>query len=269
MLRGAELARRCGHKPGRRVIDDLTVLNRAQRDAAWAEVARRLAHEVRNPLTPIQLAAERLRRRFIGRLSAEEGELIDRATHTIISQVEALKTMVNAFADYARPPQVGARPIALHALLDEVLDLYENDQRIGSAAIWPSASRSCAPTQGVCARLLHNLIKNAIEAIGDSRKPQILVSTRIVRDNEQDWVELAVADNGPGLPLDFGERWFEPYTTSKDKGTGLGLAVVKKIAEEHGGTIRAENRAQGGAVFTLRLPIDVQGAERVAVAASP
>ena len=104
---------------------------------------------------------------------------------------------------------------------------------------------------------LHNLIKNALEAIGDARKPQIVVSTRIVREDEQDWVELAVADNGPGLPAGFGERWFEPYTTSKNKGTGLGLAVVKKIAEEHGGSIRAENRAQGGAVFTLRLPIDV------------
>ncbi len=102
------------------------MLNRAQRDAAWGEVARRLAHEVRNPLTPIQLAAERLRRRFLGRLSDEEGELIDRATHTIVSQVEALKTMVNAFGDYARPQPAALRPIALHALLDDVLDLYEN-----------------------------------------------------------------------------------------------------------------------------------------------
>jgi len=109
---------------------------------------------------------------------------------------------------------------------------------------------------------LHNLIKNALEAIGDAKKPQLVVSTRIVRDDDRSedraFVELAVADNGPGLPVGFGERWFEPYTTSKNKGTGLGLAVVKKIAEEHGGSIRAENRAQGGAIFTLRLPIDAE-----------
>ena len=254
MLRGTALPDEAGYVA---VFDDLTVLNRAQRDAAWGEVARRLAHEVRNPLTPIQLAAERLRRRFLGRLSAEEGELIDRATHTIVSQVEALKTMVNAFGDYARPQPAALRPIALNALLDDVLDLYENDQRIGLSRDLAEGEPLVRADAVRLRQALHNLIKNALEAIGDVRKPQILVSTRIVRDDDQDWVELAVADNGPGLPGGFGDRWFEPYTTSKNKGTGLGLAVVKKIAEEHGGNIRAENRAQGGAVFTLRLPIDV------------
>ncbi|HKE49101.1 MAG TPA: ATP-binding protein [Rhodanobacteraceae bacterium] len=265
MLRGTELPDDAGYVA---VFDDLTVLNRAQRDAAWGEVARRLAHEVRNPLTPIQLAAERLRRRFLGRLSAEEGELIDRATHTIVSQVEALKTMVNAFGDYARPQAAALRPIALHALLDDVLDLYENDQRIGLARDLAEGEPLVRADAVRLRQALHNLIKNALEAIGDARKPQILVSTRIVRDDEQDFVELAVADNGPGLPSGFGDRWFEPYTTSKSKGTGLGLAVVKKIAEEHGGNIRAENRAQGGAVFTLRLPIDaVPGTSKPAAAA--
>jgi PAS domain S-box-containing protein len=254
MLRGTALPDDAGYVA---VFDDLTVLNRAQRDAAWGEVARRLAHEVRNPLTPIQLAAERLRRRFLGRLSAEEGELIDRATHTIVSQVEALKTMVNAFGDYARPQPAALRPIALHALLDDVLDLYENDQRIGLSRDLAAGEPLVRADAVRLRQALHNLIKNALEAIGDARKPQIAVATRIVRDDEQDWVELAVADNGPGLPIGFGERWFEPYTTSKNKGTGLGLAVVKKIAEEHGGSIRAENRPQGGAVFTLRLPIDI------------
>jgi PAS domain S-box-containing protein len=253
MLRGTALPDEAGYVA---VFDDLTVLNRAQRDAAWGEVARRLAHEVRNPLTPIQLAAERLRRRFLGRLSAEEGELIDRATHTIVSQVEALKTMVNAFGDYARPQPAALRPIALNALLDDVLDLYENDQRIGLSRDLAAGEPLVRADAVRLRQALHNLIKNALEAIGDARKPQIAVTTRIVRDDDQDWVELGVADNGPGLPAGFGERWFEPYTTSKNKGTGLGLAVVKKIAEEHGGSIRAENRSQGGAVFTLRLPID-------------
>lgn len=253
MLRGTALPDNAGYVA---VFDDLTVLNRAQRDAAWGEVARRLAHEVKNPLTPIQLAAERLRRRFLGRLSPEEGELIDRATHTIVTQVEALKTMVNAFGDYARPPQLSTRPIALHALLGEVLDLYENDQRISLTRQF-TATEPLVRVDAVRLRqALHNLLKNALEAIGETRKPQIQITTRVINEAEQDWVELAVADNGPGLPADFGERWFEPYTTSKVRGTGLGLAVVKKIVEEHGGSVRADNRAQGGAEFTLRLPLE-------------
>ncbi len=253
MLRGTALPDGAGYVA---VFDDLTVLNRAQRDAAWGEVARRLAHEVRNPLTPIQLAAERLRRRFLGRLPPEEGELIDRATHTIVTQVEALKTMVNAFADYARPPQLSIRPIAVHALLDEVLDLYENDQRISLTRQRAAGEPSVRVDAGRLRQALHNLVKNALEAIGDTRKPHLFIATQVVHDSEQDWIELSVADNGPGLPADFGERWFEPYTTSKARGTGLGLAVVKKIVEEHGGSVRAENRAQGGALFTLRLPLE-------------
>jgi PAS domain S-box-containing protein len=253
MLRGAALPEQAGYVA---VFDDLTVLNRAQRDAAWGEVARRLAHEVKNPLTPIQLAAERLRRRFLGRLSPEESELVDRATHTIVSQVEALKTMVNAFGDYARPPQMATRPIALHALLGEVLDLYENDQRI---ALTRQLVDGEPLVRGDAVRLrqaLHNLLKNALEAIGEARKPQIRVATSVLREDGEAWVELEVADNGPGLPGDFGERWFEPYTTSKPRGTGLGLAVVKKIAEEHGGSVRAGNSPQGGARFVLRLPLE-------------
>jgi PAS domain S-box-containing protein len=256
LLRGAELPATDGEEAGYVVVfDDLTVLNRAQRDAAWSEVARRLAHEVKNPLTPIQLAAERLRRRFIGRLPPEETEILDRATHTIVSQVEALKSMVNSFGDYSRPPQLHARPLSLHTLISEVLDLYENDQRIKLTRNLAAADPLLRADAGRLRQLLHNLLKNALEAIGDMRKPHIEVSTLRVREGGQEWVELAVADNGPGLPEGFGERWFEPYKTSKAKGTGLGLAVVKKIAEEHGGNVRAENRPENGAVFTLRLPI--------------
>jgi PAS domain S-box-containing protein len=253
MLRGTALPDQAGYVA---VFDDLTVLNRAQRDAAWGEVARRLAHEVRNPLTPIQLAAERLRRRFLGRLPEEEGEIIDRATHTIVTQVEALKTMVNAFGDYARPPQLATRPLALHALVGEVLDLYENDQRIGLARDFTPGEPLVHADPVRLRQALHNLVKNALEAIGDARKPQLRVSTRVLREDGGDWIELAVADNGPGLPADFGERWFEPWTSSKARGTGLGLAVVKKIAEEHGGSVRAGNDPHGGAVFTVRLPLE-------------
>jgi nitrogen fixation/metabolism regulation signal transduction histidine kinase len=253
MLRGAALPSDGGFVA---VFDDLTVLNSAQRDAAWGEVARRLAHEVKNPLTPIQLAAERLRRRFLGRLAAEDSELLDRATHTIVSQVEALKTMVNAFGDYARPPQLNARPIALHALVGEVLDLYASDQRLALTRQFADGEALVKVDPVRLRQALHNLLKNALEAIGDHRKPQIHVSTRVERIDDAAWIELAVADNGPGLPEGFGERWYEPYTTSKAKGTGLGLAVVKKIAEEHGGSVRAENRAGGGAEFRMRLPLE-------------
>lgn len=253
MLRGAALPGDGGFVA---VFDDLTVLNSAQRDAAWGEVARRLAHEVKNPLTPIQLAAERLRRRFIGRLAADDSELLDRATHTIVSQVEALKTMVNAFGDYARPPQLTTRPVALHALVGEVLDLYANDQRLALTRQFVDGEPLVKVDAVRVRQALHNLLKNALEAIGDQHKPQIQVSTRIVRIDDAAWVELGVADNGPGLPDGFGERWFEPYTTSKAKGTGLGLAVVKKIAEEHGGSVRAESRVSGGAEFTMRLPLE-------------
>ncbi len=255
MLRGAALPHDGGFVA---VFDDLTVLNSAQRDAAWGEVARRLAHEVKNPLTPIQLAAERLRRRFVGRLAADDSELLDRATHTIVSQVEALKTMVNAFGDYARPPQLALRAAALHVLVGEVLDLYANDQRLVLVRQFAEEEPQVRVDAVRMRQALHNLIKNALEAIGDVRKPQVVVGTSITRGGDGDWVELSVADNGPGLPEGFGERWFEPYTTSKARGTGLGLAVVKKIAEEHGGSVRAENHVGGGAVFTMRLP--VQGA---------
>ncbi len=256
MLRGAELGD-AGEETGIVVVfDDLTLLNRAQRDAAWAEVARRLAHEVKNPLTPIQLAAERLRRRFIGRLPPDETEILDRATHTIVNQVEALKAMVNAFGDYARPPMIDARALSINALASEVLDLYENDQRIQLTRHFAASDPQLRADAVRLRQLLHNLIKNSLEAMSGDRKPHIEVSTSEGDDDGRGYVELAVADNGPGLPDGFDERWFEPYTTSKVKGTGLGLAVAKKIAEEHGGSIRAENRASGGAVFTLRLPRD-------------
>jgi len=256
-LRGAELAAVAGDDAGVvAVFDDLTLLNSAQREAAWAEVARRLAHEVKNPLTPIQLAAERLRRRFIGRLPPDDTDVLDRATHTIVAQVEALKSLVNAFGDYARPPLIESRALDLHALAGEVLDLYENDQRIQLTRRFDAHAPVLRADAGRLRQLLHNLLKNAIEAIGDARKPHIEMATRDFVENEQKWIELRVADNGPGLPEGFGERWFEPYTSSKQRGTGLGLAVAKKIAEEHGGTIRAEDRNGGGAIFILRLPRD-------------
>ena len=266
MLRGTALPDDAGYVA---VFDDLTVLNRAQRDAAWGEVARRLAHEVRNPLTPIQLAAERLRRRFLGRLSAGGGRADrsrdahdrepGRSAEDDGQRVRRLRAPATGGAASDRIACAARR--RARSLRERPAHRLDARPRRRRAA---GARRRGAPAPGAAQ-------SDQERARSDRRcsaSRRYSCRTRLVREDEQDWVELAVADNGPGLPSGFGDRWFEPYTTSKNKGTGLGLAVVKKIAEEHGGSIRAENRAQGGAVFTLRLPIDVApSATRQAVVA--
>ncbi len=233
------------------VFDDVTALIQAQRDAAWGEVARRLAHEFKNPLTPIQLAAERLRHKYLKTLDAEDAELLDRLTHTIVQQVEVMKDMVNAFADYARNPLLQTRPLDLNRLINEVLDLYRGQ---ASGARFQTRLEAGLPLidadAGRLRQLLHNLIKNALEATPDSGA-RITLSTHSLPD----FVELSVRDHGPGIPREIMAQLFEPYVTTKPKGTGLGLAIVKKIAEEHGGTLSAENPQDGGARLVLRLPV--------------
>jgi nitrogen fixation/metabolism regulation signal transduction histidine kinase len=235
------------------VFDDTTAVDRARRDAAWAEVARRLAHEVKNPLTPIQLAAERLRRRVLPRLAADEAEVLDRATHTIVAQVEALKTLVNAFGDYARAPQLVRGPLDLNALVREIVELYAGDTRL---QVTPRLADDLAPLDADSGRLrqvLHNLIKNAQEASGE-RDARLEIGTADRSEAGAPCVELWVADDGPGLPAGFDASWFEPYRSTKPKGTGLGLAIVRKIAEEHGGLLLTRDSPLGGACFVLRLP---------------
>ncbi len=237
------------------VFDDTTVIDRARRDAAWAEVARRFAHEIRNPLTPIQLAAERLRRRVLPKLASDDAEVLDRATHTIVAQVDALKTLVNSFGDYAKPPTLQLAPVDLNALAGEVLDLYEGDARLRIARDFDAAVPHVSADSGRVRQVLHNLVKNAIEAGAERSLIAISVATARRIDGVRDGVELSVSDNGGGLPEGFDEQWFEPYRTTKIKGTGLGLAIVAKIAQEHGGRLRAENRTEGGARFSLWLPL--------------
>jgi nitrogen fixation/metabolism regulation signal transduction histidine kinase len=236
------------------VLDDITALIQAQRDAAWGEVARRLAHEIKNPLTPIQLSAERLRRKFLERMAPEDAEILDRSTHTIVQQVEAMKEMVNAFSEYARAPQIQLEVLDLNRLVREVLDLYRGGR--GARTIHADLDPSCPRVEadvGRMRQLLHNLLKNALEAIaaeGDAGRVQ--VTTRLCSADDQPYVELAVSDSGPGFSADMLDKLFEPYVTTKPKGTGLGLAIVKKIVEEHGGIIQAEN-ADAGAVVRIRL----------------
>jgi PAS domain S-box-containing protein len=239
------------------VFDDITALLQAQRDAAWGEVARRLAHEIKNPLTPIQLSAERLRRKYL-RPELGEADLLDRATHTIIQQVEAMKQMVNAFSEYARTPRMEITRVDVNALIAELCELYAHQEK--PLAIKLALSPDVPPIEADAGRLrqvLHNLLRNALEAMEHQDEARVEISTRRVQSADTDLVEIKVADNGPGFLRDIVHQAFDPYVTSKPKGTGLGLAIVKKLVEEHGGQINARNREQGGAEISILIPISV------------
>lgn len=237
------------------ILDDITTLLQAQRTMAWSEVARRLAHEIKNPLTPIQLSAERLRHKYLKRMSPEDAEILNRLTHTIIQQVEVMKEMVNAFSEYARAPKMEARPILLNTIVNEVMDLYRGHQGPTFVLDLEPDLPLLEADPGRIRQILHNLIKNALEASAGRDTPQITLCTRNLYENDCRCVELRVKDAGPGIPEHIMDHLFEPYVTTKTRGTGLGLAIVKRIIEEHGGWIRAENSAGGGASIVVRLPI--------------
>ncbi len=234
------------------IIDDMTLIAQAQRESAWAEVARRLAHEIKNPLTPIRLAAERMQHRFQGKLDPADAQVLERATQTIVAQVDALKSLVNAFGDYANPLRTELRPLKLDALVNEVLDLYEASDQCRIARQIDTGLPALYGNRERLRQLLINLLANAVEAGGHG----VAVDVRLERVAEG--VELVVRDHGPGLPEAFDGRWFEPYMSSKPKGGGLGLAMVQKIAEEHGGRISAANAVGGGARFVLWLPVSTR-----------
>jgi nitrogen fixation/metabolism regulation signal transduction histidine kinase len=236
------------------VFDDITQLIHAQRATAWAEVARRLAHEIKNPLTPIQLSAERLEMKLGDRLSREDAETLRRSTSTIVSQVTALKAMVDDFRDYARLPAPEPARLDLNRLVADVLALYENSRvPIGKRLaddlppVWADGAQ--------IRQVIHNLVQNAQDALENVRSaahpPAIEVRTELAGDR----VRLAVSDNGGGFPEELMARIFEPYVTTKPKGTGLGLAIVKKIIDEHHGSIAIENRPARGASVTVLLPL--------------
>ncbi len=234
------------------VFDDVTNLVRAQRDAAWGEVARRLAHEIKNPLTPIQLSAERIRRRYLTKVDAADAEVLDRATHTIVQQVEAMRDMVNAFSEYARAPALSLAVVDLNQLVREVSYLYP--ARVGHPAIKLELDQGAGEVAADVVRMrqvLHNLIRNSLEALGNREDGRVTVATGISAAGD---IDLVVSDNGPGLDPETLDKIFEPYVTTKAKGTGLGLAIVKKLVEEHGGSVVAENTTDGGAAVHVRLP---------------
>jgi len=241
------------------VFDDITNLIQAQRDAAWGEVARRLAHEIKNPLTPIQLSAERLRHKYLATMPAADAEVLDRATHTIVQQVETMKEMVKAFSDYARPPQIRLEIVGMNRIVSEVVELYQTEQRTISFDLQlDPRTPAIEADAGRLRQVLHNLIKNALEACGHAGA-HITITTHCAEQTGCRYVELRVCDDGPGIPEELLSNLFEPYVTSKPKGTGLGLAIVKKIVEEHGGMIWVENMPDGGACIMIRLPVKAKG----------
>ena len=232
------------------VFDDVSELLQAQRDAAWAEVARRLAHEIKNPLTPIQLSAERLAVKLDGKLDAADGETLKRGTSTIVNQVQAMKQMVDDFAIYARTPRPGQmQPVDLAALLLDVLALYDNLRPHTSLAL-PDSPVIIHGEPTRLRQVFHNLLQNAIDAQSGRDDPRFAIA--LSRDDAD--AQLSFTDEGDGFPANVVDHAFEPYVTTKTKGTGLGLAIVKKIVDEHGGRARIENLARGARV-TLTFPL--------------
>jgi len=249
LVRGAELP------PDERLIvfDDLTEVVSAQRAEAWSEVARRVAHEIKNPLTPIQLSAERLQLKLEDKLDEPSQQLLTRSVNTIVTQVQALKNLINEFRDYARLPSAKLAPLDLNGLVNDVLALY--GQAVEQGTIQLALKPDLPPIMGDAALLrqvVHNLVQNALDAAQDAagnRKdgqgPQVMLrtDTPLHDDGSIRAVRLTVRDNGPGFPEKILKRAFEPYITTKPKGTGLGLAVVKKIADEHKALVRIRNLA--------------------------
>lgn len=238
------------------VFDDITALLQAQRDAAWGEVARRLAHEIKNPLTPIQLSAERLRRRLLPTMKPADAEILDRATHTIVQQVETMQQMVNAFSEYARAPEMRITRFSLNQLVTDVADLYRSqDPRAAIHLALDEKLEAIEADRGRVRQILNNLVTNALEALDGVGTPTLEITTRLESGGDAAYAVVTVCDNGPGFQRELLGRVFDPYVTSKPKGTGLGLAIVKKIVEEHGGRIDADNRSEGGARVRVVLPV--------------
>ena len=233
------------------VFDDITEVVSAQRSEAWSEVARRLAHEIKNPLTPIQLSAERIEHKLGAKLEEPDRAMLARSVATIVNQVQSMKTLVNEFRDYARLPAAQLRPIELNELVTEVLGLYATAQESGRLhADLADALPAIVGDTTQLRQVIHNLVQNALDAVAEQPDGRVRVRTEVVRSEQGELraVRLQVIDNGPGFPDKVLKRAFEPYVTTKSKGTGLGLAVVKKIADEHGARVRIANLggASGG-----------------------
>jgi nitrogen fixation/metabolism regulation signal transduction histidine kinase len=237
------------------VFDDISEIVSAQRAQAWGEVARRLAHEIKNPLTPIQLSAERLEMKLSGKLEDKEQALLTKSVKTIVDQVDAMKRLVNEFRDYARLPAAELTAVDLNALIQDIVQLYDHEGTATPVALDldPLAPSVRGDPQQL-RQVVHNLVQNAQDASGS----EVTIRTQWKKTSQR--VRLSVLDCGTGFDEQVLKRAFEPYVTTKAKGTGLGLAVVKKIADEHGARVDIANRTVDGAIVgaqvSLSLPID-------------
>jgi len=237
------------------VIEDVTTLIRAQRDAAWGEVARRLAHEIKNPLTPIQLSAERISHKYERKMEGKDKDTLQRLTRTIVSQVDNMKEMVKAFSEYARLPELKKSKLRIDLLISEVVSMYQSVKNLKIKVELNCEAPLIEADPGKIRQILHNLIKNAMEAMEEQDDKRIYI--KVCNDSEilSPDLELTLIDNGPGIRESLLSNIFDPYVTGKSKGSGLGLAIVKKIVEEHGGQVHAENQDSGGARITILLPL--------------
>ena len=259
MINGATLTSSDGVSMGHVIVfDEITALIQGQRDAAWSEMARRLAHEIKNPLTPIQLAAERLRHKYLASMDSDEADTLDRMTNTIIQQVETMKGMVNSFSDYARSPEFNPEKLDIKQLLREVLDLFSN-MEFGNqieTEIDPELPAITGDEKKL-RQVFNNILKNAVDANTSGNDNYLKVSAKMITEDKQAMVEIRIMDKGPGIETDLTKKLFDPYVTTKQKGTGLGLAIVKKIIDEHYGQVWLENnRNHPGACAVIRLPVN-------------
>jgi nitrogen fixation/metabolism regulation signal transduction histidine kinase len=239
------------------VFENITAIIQGQRDAAWSEVARRLAHEIKNPLTPIQLAAERLRQKYLRKLSKEDGEALERLTSTIVQQVDTMKAMVNTFSDYAKSPEVNRGSVNVNQVLAGVVDLFRSaHNKVRFEMHLDPALPNISADATRLRQVFNNLIKNAIEASSGQTNAHIIVSTSKTENTAVGHLEITVEDRGGGVPDQLLANVFEPYVSNKTRGTGLGLAIVKKIIEEHHGVVTLHNNQGAGAIATIRLPLD-------------
>ncbi len=258
MCRGTALEN-AGEKGHVIVFDDITALIQGQKDAAWSEVARRLAHEIKNPLTPIQLSAERLRHKYLKKMNGADAETLDRLTNTIVQQVDTMKGMVNTFSDYARPSQMKTEPLNVNPMVEEVSTLYQQmNTEIEIELQLDKKLPLIEADHNRLRQILNNLLKNAVEANENSAKPKINILTKRIHAAGRELIEIRIMDNGPGFPDSLIGEIFEPYVTTKSRGTGLGLAIVKKIVEEHSGIVWVENKKNQGGCVVIRLPTYIE-----------
>jgi nitrogen fixation/metabolism regulation signal transduction histidine kinase len=269
MCRGAKLPALLDGSQGYvLVVDDISEMIQAEHDAAWSEVARRLAHEIKNPLTPIQLSAERLLSRLKPKLDDDSADLLQRMSNTIVNQVDTMKKMVNAFSEYARAPALKLQDVDMRDLIREVVELYRINQFDAQVHIDfhdTNLPEKLHVDSDRIRQLLVNLIKNALEATENldtdtdqqARNPALVsISTKLETMANGIFYVISVSDNGPGIDEELLPRLFEPYTSTKSKGSGLGLAIVKKIVEEHNGQVFARNKKSGGAQISVYLPVE-------------